>query len=246
MRRAARSGSPELRTLSKPIVMADVTRTILVIDDEVQIRRLLRITLEGDGHRVLEAENGKFGLHLAATAAPDLVVLDMRMPDLTGLQVLQRIREWSSVPVLVLSVQGRELDKIEALDAGADDYLTKPFGSGELLARLRVLMRRARAPEESGITAIGALEVDFSARLVRLAGAEVRLTVKEYALLRTLLLHRGRVVTHRQLLRDIWGPAHEDDTHYLRVHITHLRQKLGVAGEYVRTEPGVGYRFAEG
>jgi two-component system KDP operon response regulator KdpE len=228
--------------------MTDSSPTILVVDDETQIRRLLRITLEGAGYRVIEAENGKMGLTQAATGSPDCVVLDMKMPDLMGVEVLRRIREWSSMPVLMLSVQGREADKIEALDAGADDYLTKPFGSGELLARLRVLLRRARSPEEESIATVGALQVDFANRIVRKAGEEVHLTVKEYALLKALILHRGRVVTHRQLLRDIWGPNHEEDTHYLRVHITHLRKKIGdgeAGAEYIRTEPGVGYRFAE-
>lgn len=228
--------------------MPDAFSTILVIDDEIQIRRLLRITLEGAGYRVIEAENGKLGLTRSATESPDAVVLDMKMPDMTGLEVLLRIREWSAMPVLILSVQGSESDKIAALDSGADDYLTKPFGSGELLARLRVLLRRARSPEESSIAAAGDLRVDFANRTVHKDGEEIRLTVKEYALLRALLLHRGRVVTHRQLLRDIWGPNHEEDTHYLRVHITHLRKKIGdgeAGAEYIRTEPGVGYRFAE-
>ena len=150
--------------------------------------------------------------------------------------------------MLILSVQGSEKDKIEALDSGADDYLTKPFGSGELLARIRALLRRARSPEESSIATAGDLQVDFAGRTVRKAGDEVHLTVKEYALLRALLLHRGRVVTHRQLLRDIWGPNHEADTHYLRVHITHLRKKIGddeAGAEFIRTEPGVGYRFVD-
>lgn len=221
---------------------------ILVVDDEIQIRRLLRISLESAGYRVIEAENGKLGLTRAATESPEAVVLDMKMPDMSGLEVLRRIREWSTMPVLILSVQGGEADKIAALDSGADDYLTKPFGSGELLARLRVLLRRARAPEESSIIVTGDLQVDFANRIVRKAGEEVHLTVKEYALLRTLLLHRGRIITHRQLLRDIWGPNHEEDTHYLRVHITHLRKKIGegeTGAEYIRTEPGVGYRFAE-
>ena len=228
--------------------MPDASPLILVVDDEIQIRRLLRITLEGAGYRVIEAENGKMGVTQAATGSPDLVVLDMKMPDLTGIEVVKRIREWSSVPVLILSVQGAEADKIAALDAGADDYLTKPFGSGELLARLRVLLRRARSPEESSIAAAGDLRVDFANRTVTKSGEEVRLTVKEYALLKALLLHRGRVVTHRQLLRDIWGPNHEEDTHYLRVHITHLRKKIGDGegdAEFIRTEPGVGYRFRE-
>ena len=225
--------------------MPEASPTILVIDDEIQIRRLLRVTLEGAGWKVREADAGKPGLHEAATGAPDAVVLDVRLPDMGGVEVLKRIREWSAVPVLMLSVQGAEADKIAALDAGADDYLTKPFGGGELLARLRVLLRRRREPGENSALVAGDLEIDFVSRTVRKAGAEVRLTVKEYALLRALALHRGRVVTHRQLLRDIWGPHHEEDTHYLRVHLTHLRQKIGdESAAIIRSEPGVGYRFA--
>lgn len=242
MREKSFAGSSFLR---RTVSMPDATPTILVIDDEIQIRRLLRVTLEGAGWKVREADSGKPGLHEAATGAPDAIVLDVRMPDMSGVEVLKRIREWSEVPVLMLSVQGAEPEKIEALDAGADDYLTKPFGGGELLARLRVLLRRKRDPGESSALVAGDLEIDFAARTVRRAGEEVRLTVKEYALLRALALHRGRVVTHRQLLRDIWGPNHEEDSHYLRVHLTHLRKKIGdETATLIRSEPGVGYRFA--
>ena len=163
-----------------------------------------------------------------------------------GVEVLKRLREWSKVPVLILSVRGAEGDKIAALDAGADDYLTKPFGSGELLARLRVLLRRAQTPEEAGVAKFGAVEVDLSRRVVTRSGEEVRLTAKEYALLRLLLVHRDKVITHRQILREIWGPKAEDQTHYLRVYMARLRQKLEDEPnqpKYFRTEAGIGYRF---
>ena len=221
---------------------------ILVIDDEVQIRRLLRITLEAAGYKVRDAENGALGLNEAAVQRPDAIVLDLRLPDLSGLDVLRRLREWSHIPVLILSVRGDEANKIAALDAGADDYLTKPFGGGELLARLRVLLRRAQPVGEVSIASFGDIEVDFAKRSVTRAGAEVHLTAKEYALLRLLLQHRGKVVTHRQLLRDVWGPQHENDTHYLRVHMANLRKKIEPSAgspSYVKTESGIGYRLVD-
>jgi two-component system KDP operon response regulator KdpE len=221
---------------------------LLVIDDEVQIRRLLRLTLEGGGYRVREAETGALGLNEAAVQRPDAIVLDLSLPDLSGLDVLRRLREWSHIPVLILSVRGGESDKIAALDAGADDYLTKPFGGGELLARLRVLLRRAQPAGEVSIACFGDVEVDFTKRTVTRAGTDLRLTVKEYALLRLLLQHRGKVVTHHQLLRDVWGPGHEDDTHYLRVHMANLRKKLEPAADaprFLKTESGIGYRFTD-
>ncbi len=221
---------------------------ILVIDDEVQIRRLLRLTLESAGYSVREAETGALGLNEAAVRRPDAVILDLSLPDSSGLVVLQRLREWSHLPVLILSVRGAETDKVAALDAGADDYLTKPFGGGELLARIRVLLRRAQPATEPSIAKFGDIEVDFTKRTVTKSGAPVHVTVKEYALLRLLLQHRGKVLTHRQLLREVWGPAHETDTHYLRVHIANLRKRVEATPEqpqFLRTESGVGYRFAE-
>ena len=221
---------------------------ILVIDDEVQIRRLLRLTLESAGYRVREAETGALGLNEAAVQRPDAIVLDLSLPDMGGLDVLRRIREWSHIPVLILSVRGDEANKIAALDAGADDYLTKPFGGGELLARIRVLLRRTQPAGEVSIARFGDIEVDFTKRTVTRAGADLHLTVKEYALLRLLLQHRGKVVTHRQLLRDVWGPGHEDDTHYLRVHMANLRKKLeptAAAPRFLKTESGIGYRFVD-
>jgi two-component system KDP operon response regulator KdpE len=221
---------------------------ILVIDDEVQIRRLLRLTLESAGYRVREAENATLGLNETAVRRPDAIVLDLSLPDLGGLDVLRRLREWTQLPVLILSVRGAEADKIAALDAGADDYLTKPFGGGELLARMRVLLRRTQPATEASIIRFGEVEVDFTKRIVTRTGADLHLTAKEYALLRLLLQHRGKVLTHRQLLRDVWGPAHETDTHYLRVHMANLRKKIEAAPDqprFLKTESGIGYRFAE-
>jgi len=222
---------------------------ILVVEDEVQIRRLLRVMLEAAGYSVREADAGQVGLNEVAFRRPDVVILDLGLPDLSGLEVLKRLREWSNVPVLILSVRGAEGDKIAALDAGADDYLTKPFGSGELLARLRVLQRRSQTPEEAGAVKFGSVEVDFARRVVTKGGAEVRLTAKEYALLRLLLVHRDKVVTHRQVLREVWGPKAEDQTHYLRVYMARLRQKLEDdpnQPRHLQTESGIGYRLVSG
>lgn len=227
------------------------TADILIIDDEVQIRRLLRLTLEGSGHRVREAPTAALGLNEAATLRPDAIILDLGLPDADGLDVLRRIREWTTLPVLVLSVRDQEAQKIAALDAGADDYLTKPFGGGELLARMRVLLRRAASAgsAEPAIASFGDAEVDFTTRRVTRAGEPVALTPKEYELLRILLRHRGKVVTHTQLLRELWGPANKSDqTHALRVHMTHLRQKLEpepARPVHLRTEAGIGYRFTD-
>jgi two-component system KDP operon response regulator KdpE len=222
--------------------------TLLVIDDEKQIRRLLRVTLESGGYAVREAENATLGLQEVAHQAPDGIILDLGLPDFDGVEALRRLREWSRVPVLVLSVREGEEDKIAALDAGADDYLTKPFGGRELLARVRAILRRAPAGQEPAVVRIGELEIDLAARIVRRAGAEVHLTAKEYAFLKLLVQHRGKVVTHRQILREVWGPAAEERTDYLRVHMTHLRQKLETAPatpRHLRTEAGIGYRLVE-
>jgi two-component system KDP operon response regulator KdpE len=223
-------------------------QTILVVDDELQIRRLLRITLSAAGYSVLEAESGRMGLDEAARRLPDAIILDLGLPDISGLDVLRQLREWSRVPVLVLTVIAGEPEKVAALDAGADDYLTKPFGTAELSARLRAILRRAPGEAEPAVIAFGDIEMDLAARLVRRNGAEVRLTAKEYAMLRLLVLHRGKVVTHGQMLRELWGPRAEENTHYLRVHMTHIRQKLEAdphRPRHLRTESGIGYRLVE-
>ena len=221
---------------------------ILVIDDEVQIRRLLRITLESAGQAVREAETGLLGLDEIARRAPDAVILDLGLPDMSGVEVLRRLREWSRVPVLVLTVLAAETDKVAALDMGADDYLTKPFGGAELLARLRAILRRAPTEAELAAVTFGEIAVDMAARVVRRKGADLKLTPREYALLRVLVLHRGRVVTHQHLLREVWGPNSEENTHYLRVQMTHLRQKLETdphRPRHLKTESGIGYRLVE-
>ena len=223
------------------------TATLLVIDDEPQIRKFLRISLASQGYKVLEAGTGAEGLNQAALARPDLVVLDLGLPDMDGQQVLQELREWSAVPVLVLSVRASEAQKVQALDSGANDYVTKPFGIQEFLARVRALLRQvpqATAPEAA--LSFGPLTVDLAYRRVTLDGEEVALTRKEYALLAQLARHPGRVITQQQLLKDIWGPTHVDDSHYLRIVVAHVRQKLGddpTAPRFIVTEPGVGYRL---
>jgi two-component system, OmpR family, KDP operon response regulator KdpE len=221
---------------------------LLIVDDEVQIRRLLRLALEEEHYEVHEAATGKLALSEAAGVHPDGVVLDLGLPDLDGKEVLRRLREWSQVPVLVLTVRDGEEDKIAALDAGADDYLTKPFSRRELLARLRAVLRRTQPSSEETIVRFSDVEIDFAARIVRRAGAEVKLTAREYDLLRYLAQHRGRVVTHQQILRELWGANAEDSTHYLRVYMTHLRQKLEPnprAPKFLQTESGIGYRLVE-
>jgi len=218
----------------------------LVIDDEVQIRRLLRVVLESADYQVHEAETAAQGLTDAATRRPDVVLLDLGLPDSDGVNVLRRLREWSQVPVIVLSVRDDEEGKVAALDAGADDYVTKPFSSAELLARLRAAQRKTRPEEEISRFKSGDLIVDLTARVVTRAGHEVKLTATEYALLRLFVRHAGRVLTHRQILREIWGPKSEEHRQYLRVYVTHLRQKIErdpAAPELVKTAPGIGYRL---
>ncbi len=220
---------------------------ILVVDDEPQIRKFLRISLNAHGYAVSEAGRGEDGIRKVAIDNPSLVVLDLGLPDMDGLQVVRRIREWSEVPIIMLSVRASEQDKIAALDHGANDYVTKPFGVGELLARVRAALRlrEESSPDASGI-AVGDLVIDFAQRRVRRANAEIRLTRKEFDILRVLAKNAGRIVTHQQMLRSIWGPAQEDDTHYLRIYVGHLRQKLGddsANPRYIENEPGVGYRL---
>lgn len=220
--------------------------TALVIDDERQIRKLLRIVLEEDHYRVLESESGKQGLSDIALRRPDLVLLDLGLPDIDGVAVLEKLREWSHVPVLILSVRDGPEDKIAALDAGADDYVTKPFDAGELLARLRAIQRRASSATEEPFFRAGSVEIDFNTRTVTVKGREVKLTPIEYALLKILAQHAGRVVTHKQLLREVWGPNAEDHSQYLRVYMNHLRKKIEPAEtreKLLRTESGIGYRL---
>ena len=221
--------------------------SILLIDDEAQIRKFLRIALSAQGYRVLEAANGEDGLAQAALQSPDVVVLDLGLPDLDGQQVLRRLREWSQVPVLVLSVRASEGEKVLALDGGANDYVSKPFGIQEFLARVRVLLRQGQVREALPANIVcGGLNIDLAYRRVSVEGGEVALTPKEYAVLALLGQHLGRVVTQQQLLRDIWGPSHVGDSHYLRVVVGQLRQKLGddpAAPRYLITEAGVGYRL---
>lgn len=219
--------------------------TILIIDDEPQIRRLLRVVLEGQDYKVFEAACGKEGLVEAASRLPDAIILDLGLPDLSGLDVLRNLRQWTQNPVLILSVLDREEDKVQALDEGADDYVTKPFNSQELLARLRVLLRRAH-PTNEPVLEVGTLKMDFAAQLAWVAGHELTLTVTEYSLLRILVQHAGKIVTHRQLLTTVWGPNAAEQSQYLRVYLSHIRKKLtdqGFPSDAIRTEVGVGYRL---
>jgi two-component system, OmpR family, KDP operon response regulator KdpE len=230
---------------------ADRLACILVIDDEPQIRKFLRISLNAYGYKVIEAAHGQDGIRKSATESPDLVILDLGLPDLDGQEVIARIREWSKVPIVILSVRAAEGEKVAALDQGADDYVTKPFGIHELLARVRAVLRARRQDGKSppAVMTIGDLSIDIPRRRVRVAGVEIKLSRKEFALLRLLARHAGRIVTHQHLLREVWGPAHEHETHYLRIYIGHLRQKLGddpADPRYISNEPGVGYRLLEG
>ncbi len=227
--------------------------TVVVIEDEPQIRRFVRSALEAEGWQVHEADTAKKGLIEAGTRKPDLLVLDLGLPDGDGLDVIRDVRGWSGVPIIVLSARSDEADKIAALDAGADDYLTKPFGTGELLARVRANLRRPRnaatdgtAQDDDPIFKFGDVEVDRTARIARRAGQEVHLTPIEYRLLSVLMANAGRVLTHRQLLREVWGPSHTDQSHYLRIYMGHLRQKLEAdptQPQHLLTETAVGYRL---
>lgn len=220
---------------------------VLVIDDEPQIRRFLEISLRAQGYAVTLADNGQAGLDALALHGADLVILDLGLPDLDGHAVLQTLRQWSQVPVIVLTVRSGETEKVAALDAGANDYVTKPFGVPELMARVRVLLRTNAQPiDASPLYDDGQLRIDLARREVTLGGEHVALSRKEYALLAFLVRHAGRVVTQPQLLRELWGPTHQQDTHYLRILVAKLRHKLGddaAAPRWIATEPGVGLRF---
>lgn len=218
----------------------------LVVDDEAQIRRFLRISLEAGGYRVHEAGTGKEGIFIAAKIRPDLIILDLGLPDMDGLAVVKQLREWTKTPIIILSVRDADLDKVAALDAGADDYLTKPFSTEELLARLRVALRHTLPEPDLRVFTAGDLQVDLTRRLVTVRGEPVKLTPTEYALLRLMVQHAGRVLTHRQILKEVWGAAYVDESHYLRVYFSQLRQKLEenpALPKHLLTEPGVGYRL---
>ncbi len=222
---------------------------ILVVDDEPQIRRFLRISLGAYGYEVVEAAAGQDAVNKSAIEKVDLVILDLGLPDIDGHIVIERIREWSEMPIIVLSVRSGDTEKVRALDGGAVDYLTKPFSIAELMARVRAALRkRGDGKARDAIFANAGLTVDLGRRRVTIEGAEVKLSRKEYGILRLLANSPGRVLTHQQLLREVWGPAHLEDTHYLRIHVGHLRQKLGddpAQPRYILTEPGIGYRLAE-
>lgn len=218
---------------------------VLVVDDEIAIRRFLRVALNGQGFIVSEASNGEIALQIITINRPDIVILDLGLPDIDGIEVTRRTREWSKVPIIILSVREQENDKISALDAGADDYLTKPFSMGELLARIRTVLRRQSSNISEPIFSIGGLVVDLANRLVSVNGAEIQLTPTEYEILRSLVTNAGKVITNRQLLKQVWGEGY-NDLHILRVNVSNLRRKLEPNPSrptYIHTEPGVGYRL---
>jgi two-component system KDP operon response regulator KdpE len=224
---------------------------ILLIEDDSQIRRFLRASLITQGYDLIEAGTGREGLALAASRVPDVILLDLGLPDMEGIEVIKQLRTWSGVPIIVLSARGQERDKVANLDAGADDYLTKPFGVGELIARMRAALRRAGPGEEGKqetLHHLGTIRVDAERRLVFRGQEEVHLTPIEYKLLSALLKHRGKVVTHRQLLKEVWGPSYIEENSYLRIFILNLRRKLEddpTRPQYLLTEPGVGYRLRD-
>jgi len=228
--------------------MTELRPSVLVVEDEPEIRRFLRTSLGAEGYRVVEAETGERGVVDAGTHKPDLAIVDLGLPDLDGVEVIRRIRAWSPMPIIVLSARAREQAKIDALDAGADDYVTKPFGIGELIARIRVALRHAARTGGAGATALrfGTVEADLERRKVTRDGKDVHLTPIEFRLLACLAQHLGMVVTHRMLLREVWGPSHVEHTHYLRIYMKQLREKLeedAVRPRHLLTESGVGYRL---
>jgi two-component system KDP operon response regulator KdpE len=230
--------------------MSEPTITVVLIEDDNHIRRFVHASVESSEIRVLDAEHGRRGLALAASARPDLVIVDLGLPDMDGVDVIRQLRDWSSIPVIVLSARTREDEKVAALDAGADDYLTKPFSVAELMARIRAHLRRhnrsAAGASETSKVCFGDVAVDLEIRMVEREGKPVHLTPIEYRLLVSLLRHAGRVLTHRQLLQEVWGPARTDSAHYLRIYMGHLRQKLErdpAQPEHIITETGVGYRL---
>jgi two-component system KDP operon response regulator KdpE len=225
--------------------MAQSTK-ILIIDDEAAIRRLLKVSLKSQGYSIVEAASGKEGIEKAAMSHPDLIILDLGLPDIDGMKVLKAIREWSQVPVIVLTVRDSEIDKVSLLDSGANDYITKPFGVPELLARIRVALRSTQSSGDEAAFKSGSIEIDFGAHVVKLDGAEIKLTDTEYRLLSLLAKNAGKLLTQRQLLKDIWGISAIEHTHYLRIYIAQLRHKLeknASRPQLIITEPGVGYRL---
>jgi two-component system KDP operon response regulator KdpE len=226
----------------------ETQRNVLIVEDEKEIRRFVRQALEAEGHRVFEAENLQRGLIEAGTRKPDLVILDLGLPDGEGTDFIREVRAWSAMPIVVLSARVEERDKVEALDAGADDYLTKPFGVAELLARVRASLRRRTRPgdEQNAVVRFGDVVVDLANRHISKSGQEVHLTQIEFRLLAVLLSHPGKVLTHRHLLREVWGPPYVEHGHYLRIYMGHLRQKLEddpARPRHLITETGIGYRF---
>lgn len=225
--------------------MSEPLQRILVVDDERPIRRFLQASLSGQ-YQVIEAANGEDAIQAVVKEQPDLIILDLGLPDIDGVDVTRRLREWTQIPIIIVSVREQEAEKIRALDAGADDYLTKPFGAAELMARIRVALRHAPQPEAGSVFTDDDLSVDLAQRIVSVAGKETFLTPTEYDILRTLVEHVGKVVTHRQLLRMVWGTAYEEETHLLRVNVSNLRRKIErdpAKPRHVITEPGVGYRL---
>lgn len=226
--------------------MSDTGQRVLVVDDETSIRRYLRAALSAQGLAIYEASNGQEAINAVVANHPDIIILDLGLPDIDGIEVTRRLREWSQTPIIILSVREAENDKIAALDAGADDYLTKPFGTGELMARMRVALRRLSSAPDEPILQIDSLKMDLSRRLVTVADQPISLTPTEYEILRLLLQNAGKVLTHHQLLRQVWGTAYESEMHILRVNISNLRRKIEPdpsRPHYLLTEPGVGYRI---
>jgi two-component system KDP operon response regulator KdpE len=226
--------------------MTEAGQRVLVVDDESSIRRYLRAALSAQGFTIFEAANGEEAINAVLTNRPDIIILDLGLPDFDGIEVTRRLREWSQMPIIILSVREAERDKIAALDAGADDYLTKPFGTGELMARMRVALRKLTSKPDEPVLKVGSLQMDVSRRLVIVDENPVSLTPTEYEILRLLLQNAGKVLTHRQLLKQVWGTAYESEMHMLRVNISNLRHKIEpdpARPHYLLTEPGVGYRL---
>jgi two-component system KDP operon response regulator KdpE len=242
----SKMGYNELTVASESTIDMQPAQKVLIVDDEQAIRRFLRTSLTAHGYAVQEAATGEDAILQAINFLPDLIILDLSLPDISGIEVTQRLREWSETPVLILSVKDQDDDKIEALDAGADDFLTKPFSMGELAARMRVAMRHAQKADSEPVFESGDLRVDLAARVVTCDGEEVQLTPTEYDLLRVLIKYAGRVLTHQQLLREVRGVGYQSESHLLRVHMSNLRHKIEqdpAHPRYILTEPGVGYRL---